>query len=212
MIRPTPPRLVLVAALALYASGAHAQTGRLLAGSGVTARDDHLDLALDFSCALRYQTHTPASEGDEVHVRLAIGPDCQLPPSAQFAVERLLTGDAQGLVRSIELQPGLAGGAELIVRWNRIEKYVLAPATGMRGLRIRVQRQAGASSVVARASAVTTGVRGVIARAANVRGSGARVPRAVTRRRGGSLGRKISSAAARWRSSNSSTSRAARAL
>lgn len=145
--RPTP-YLVLAAALALHASGAHAQTGRLLAGSGVTARDDHVDLALDFTCSLRYQTHTPASEGDEVHVNLAIGPDCQLPPSAQFAVERLLTGDAQGLVRSIELQPGLAGGAELIVRWNRIEKYVLAPATGMRGLRIRVQRQAAASSVV----------------------------------------------------------------
>lgn len=139
--------LVLAAALALSTTAANAQTGRLLAGSGVTARDDHLDLALDFTCSLRYQTHTPAAEGDEVHVQLGIGPDCQLPPSAQFPVERLLTGDAQGLVRSVELQPGLAGGAELIVRWNRIEKYVLAPTTGMRGLRIRVQRRGAASRV-----------------------------------------------------------------
>lgn len=148
MSRAFSPSLVLAAALALYVTDSQAQTGRLLAGSGVTARDDHVDLALDFTCSLRYQTHSPANEGDEVRVRLAIGPDCQLPPSAQFAVERLLTGDAQGLVRSIELQPGLAGGAELIVRWNRIEKYVLAPTTGMRGLRIRVQRAGSASSVV----------------------------------------------------------------
>ncbi|MCC6631784.1 MAG: SPOR domain-containing protein [Gammaproteobacteria bacterium] len=142
------PTQVLAAALVLHAAAASAQTTRLLAGSGVTARDDHVDLALDFTCTLRYQTHSPASEGDELRVRLAIGPDCQLPPSAQFAVERLLTGDAVGLVRSIELQPGLAGGAELIVRWNRIEKYVLAPSTGMRGLRIRVQRTGAASRVV----------------------------------------------------------------
>jgi tetratricopeptide (TPR) repeat protein len=142
------PSLVLAAALVLHAAGACAQTGRLLAGSGVSERDDHIDLALDFTCSLRYQTHSPASEGDEVRVQLAIGPDCQLPPSTQFSVERLLTGDAQGLVRSVELQPGLAGGAELIVRWNRIEKYVLAPATGMRGLRIRVQRRGAASRVV----------------------------------------------------------------
>jgi hypothetical protein len=148
MSRSAQSSLVLAAALVLHAAGAQAQTGRLLDGSGVTARDDHLDLALDFSCSLRYQTHTPANEGDEVHVRLAIGPDCQLPPSAQFAIERLLTADATGLVRSIELQPGLAGGAELIVRWNRVEKYVLAPASGMRGLRIRVQRAGAASRVV----------------------------------------------------------------
>jgi tetratricopeptide (TPR) repeat protein len=139
---------VLSAALFLHAVGAQAQTSRLLAGSGVTSRDDHLDLALDFTCSLRYQTHTPASEGDELRVRLAIGPDCQLSPSAQFAIERLLVADSTGLVRSVELQPGLAGGAELIVRWNRIEKYVLAPATGMRGLRIRVQRAGAASRVV----------------------------------------------------------------
>lgn len=148
MSRSATSWMLLVAALALHATGAQAQTGRLLAGSGVTSRDDHVDLALDFTCSLRYQTHAPASEGDEVRVRLAIGPDCQLPPSAQFAVERLPAGDAVGLVRSIELQPGLAGGAELIVRWNRIEKFVLAPASGMRGLRIRVQRAGAASRVV----------------------------------------------------------------
>jgi tetratricopeptide (TPR) repeat protein len=49
--------------------------------------------------------------------------------------------DGRGLVRGIELQPGLAGGAELVISWNRIEQFVLAPSAGMRGLRIRVPRR-----------------------------------------------------------------------
>ena len=108
--------------------------------SAVTERDDHLDLAIDFACTLRYVTHGPASQGDQVRVTLRIGPDCGLSPSAQFPVERMLPADARGLVRSIELQPSLTDGAELTISWNRIEKFVIAPASGMRGLRIRVMR------------------------------------------------------------------------
>lgn len=124
----------------LGAGQAGAQSLRLLDASSVTERDDHLDLSIDFTCVLRYQTHSPASEGDQVRVSLRIGPDCNLPISGEFAVERLLPADARGLVRSIELQPGLADRAELVISWNRIEKFVIAPGTGMRGLRVRVMR------------------------------------------------------------------------
>jgi tetratricopeptide (TPR) repeat protein len=106
----------------------HAQTTRLLDASAVSERDDHADLAIDFTCTLRYQSHTPASEGDRLRIILAIGNDCGMVPNAQFAVDRLMPADAVGLVRSIELQPGLAGGAELVISWNRIEKFVLAPS------------------------------------------------------------------------------------
>jgi hypothetical protein len=51
-----------------------------------------------------------------------------------------LPADARDLVRSIELQLGSPDRAELIISWNRIEKFVLAPGTGMRGLRVRVMR------------------------------------------------------------------------
>jgi tetratricopeptide (TPR) repeat protein len=118
----------------------HAQSLRLLETSSVTERDDHLDLSIEFTCSLRYQTHTPASEGDKLRVTLRIGPDCILPPSGQFSTENLLSAGTRDLVRSIELQPGLADQAELIISWNRIEKYVVAPGSGMRGLRVRVMR------------------------------------------------------------------------
>lgn len=133
-------RFVLGCMMALIAPALQAQSVRLLASSAVTERDDHLDLAIEFTCSLRYMSHTPASEGDRVRVMLQIGPDCGLPATAQFPVDRMLPADARGLVRSIELQPGLAGGAELVVSWNRVERFILAPSAGMRGLRIRVPR------------------------------------------------------------------------
>ncbi|MEO6367603.1 MAG: hypothetical protein ABIP38_06375 [Steroidobacteraceae bacterium] len=141
-------RLAGMATLCLAPLPLFAQAARLLDASAVTERADHLDLSIDFTCSLRYLSHTPAGEGDRLRVTLAIGSDCRITPNAQFATDRLLPADASGLVRSIELQPGLAGGAELTINWNRIEKYVLAPTAGMRGLRVRVQHRNPARIVV----------------------------------------------------------------
>ena len=126
---------------ALVLSPGHAQSGRLLLGSSVTEREGRVDLGLDFSCSLRYQSHLPASEGAELRVILQPGIDCGLSPQAAFPTERLLPADDVGLVRSLELVPGATGGVELIVQWNRIEKFVVEPEAGTRGLRIRVVRQ-----------------------------------------------------------------------
>ena len=71
----------------------------------------------------------------------------------------MLPVDARGLVRSIELQPSLTDGAELIISWNRIEKYVIAPASGMRGLRIRVMRTPQKSILVTEPGAARTPIR-----------------------------------------------------
>lgn len=140
--------MALCVVMALMVTPIHAQTARLLDGSAVSERDDHLDLSIDFTCSLGYRDHTPANEGDELHVHLSIGADCALPATAQFPTDRLMPTDGAGLVRSIELQPGLSGGAELIIRWNRVEKFVLAPAAGMRGLRVRVQRKPATRIIV----------------------------------------------------------------
>ena len=142
---------ILLGGVALgFAVPAQAQFGRLLLNSSVTEREDHVDLTVEFACSLRYQTHLPASEGDTLRITLQPSPDCGLGSQMQFALERQLPADDVGLVRGIELSPGLTGGAELVVSWNRIEKYVLAPTAGMRGLRIRVIRtkQTGAALTV----------------------------------------------------------------
>ncbi|MEO8308747.1 MAG: SPOR domain-containing protein [Pseudomonadota bacterium] len=142
------PQILVAMLLVCSANRAFAQSLRLLEASSVTERDDHLDLSIDFTCTMRYQTHTPASEGDKLRVTLRLGPDCTLPLLGQFSAEHLLAADSRDLVRDIELQPGLADQAELIISWNRIEKYVVAPGAGMRGLRVRVMRTPSKSVMV----------------------------------------------------------------
>jgi tetratricopeptide (TPR) repeat protein len=137
------------------AGAAGAQAAPLLAAGSVTTRDDHLDLAIEFSCAMTYRSHTPGQAGERVRVSLAIGPDCDVRAGEPFPVERLMPGDARDLVRDIALQPGLAGGAELLVEWSRAETFVLVPTSGMRGLRIRVQRRRGAQVVLGDSASVT---------------------------------------------------------
>lgn len=137
--------------LCLLAPAAWAQSGRLLLAGAVTERSDHMDLAIEFTCSLPYRSHLPVAEGDHVRIALAIGADCSVRDGAQFPTEFIRPADGANLVRSIELQPGLAGGAELVVSWNRIERFVLAPAAGMRGLRIRVQRASPARVTVGEA-------------------------------------------------------------
>ncbi len=139
---------VTAASLILLTVPAVAQVPRLLDAGAVTERDDHLDLALSFGCSLRYQGHGPASEGDRLTVRLHPGADCGLSPAAQFPVERQMIADSRNLVRSIELQPSMTGGVELSIQWNRVEKFVLAPTAGMRGLRVRVPRRPAVQVVV----------------------------------------------------------------
>jgi tetratricopeptide (TPR) repeat protein len=119
-----------------------------LTASSVIERADHVDVAVEFGCALRYAGHSPGSQGSEIRIQFQAGAGCALP--AQFAVERLLPANDEGLVRDIEFSPGLAGGAELRVAFNRQQQFVVAPAAGMRGFRIRVLRpkQSGAAVLI----------------------------------------------------------------
>jgi tetratricopeptide (TPR) repeat protein len=153
-LRPVMARGIAVVALFITAT-ATAQSGRLLEASAVTERDDHMDLAIEFSCPLAYRSHAPAAEGDSVRIRLAPSRDCGLAAGAQFPAEHMLPADGRGLVRGIELQPGIAGDAELVVSWNRVEKFVLTPVSGMRGVRIRVQRRAATRVIVGDTAAAT---------------------------------------------------------
>jgi tetratricopeptide (TPR) repeat protein len=125
----------------MAAGTVQAQSGRLLLGSSVQEREGRLDLSLEFSCAMRYQGHLPGKEGADIRIRLMPGPDCGISPQSAFPTERLLPADDVGLVRSLELISGVTGGAELLVQWNRIEKFDVEPTGDAHALRIRVQRQ-----------------------------------------------------------------------
>ncbi|MEN9705341.1 MAG: hypothetical protein RLZZ393_1220 [Pseudomonadota bacterium] len=131
---------VVVPALSLLALPTVGQAGRLLLGGQVTERDAYVELTVEFGCGLRYQSHAPASSGAEVRVVLRPDVDCGLSPQGSFPTERQLPADSVGLVRALELVPGLTGGAELHIQWNRVEQFTVAPTPDQRGLSVRVSR------------------------------------------------------------------------
>ncbi|RPI32550.1 MAG: tetratricopeptide repeat protein, partial [Actinomycetota bacterium] len=116
----------------------HAQTaGRLVEEVGVTEQRGYVAVTVLFGCSLRYVSHTPASSGDRVSVRLSPQPDCGAPAGGSIVPPTL---DGRGVIRSIELNRALGTDLELRIGWSRPEQFVLVPSFDGRGLRIRLMR------------------------------------------------------------------------
>lgn len=147
-MRPFRKQLAIGCIGAILASAALAQSAlRVVESVDVLRAPTHIDVVLQFNCRVRYVTHTPAGEGEEIRIRISVAPDCgdslrnEIPP---------VPADRE-VLRSVELNALLAREAELVVRWNRIEKYVLLPTSDQQGMRLRLVRpgrEAADSAVV----------------------------------------------------------------
>ncbi len=116
----------------------HAQsTGRVVEEVGVSEQRGYVAVTVLFGCSLRYVSHTPASSGDRVSVRLSPQPDCRTPVGGSSVPP---VPDARGVIRSIELTRGLGTDLELRIGWSRPEQFVLVPSFDGRGVRIRLIR------------------------------------------------------------------------
>ena len=125
------------AALALCAQAAHAQAVRLVEDVGASEQRGYVAVTVLFGCTLRYVSHTPASSGDMVQVRLSAGPDCG-PPSN--TIEQPLRVGGTGFVRSVDVVRPFGTNVELRIGWTRAEQFVIVPSFDGRGLRIRLLR------------------------------------------------------------------------
>ncbi len=124
--------------LAGLAGPAHAQVaGRLIEDVSVTEQDGYATVTVMFGCNVQYVSHTPASGGDSLHVRLVPGVDCG-SPAAGWVVPPVL--DARGVIRALNVDRTMGRNVELGIRWSRLEQFVLVPATNGRGLRILLSR------------------------------------------------------------------------
>ena len=131
-------RLLCCAFLACQASGVHAQSAmHLVEDVGASEQRGYVAVTLVFGCTLRYVSHTPASSGDAVQVRLSAGPDCG-PPSND--ISQPLTVGASGFVRSVDVMRPFGTDVEMRVAWTRAEQFVIVPSFDGRGLRIRLLR------------------------------------------------------------------------
>lgn len=112
--------------------------GRILEDVDLVETPAHYDLTISFSCPVRYVAHTPASQGNELRVRLSLGNGC--PTTIGGSNESLVT-PAPAVVRTIELMSLFSNEAELLIHWRLEQKYVLIPTNDQRGVRIRILRE-----------------------------------------------------------------------
>lgn len=128
-----------LALLVLLAGGlAHAQgAGRLIEEVGVSEQGADVAVTVLFGCRLRYVSHTPASSGDLLRVRLVPQADCGAPVAAWSVPPAL---DDRGVIRAIDVERVLGSDVELRIRWSRPEEFVLVPSFDGNGLRIRLIR------------------------------------------------------------------------
>ena len=139
-------RWVLAALLSCATTVTNAQTaGRLVEEVGVSEQRDYVAVTVLFGCSLRYVSHTPASSGDRVSVRLAPQRDCGAPTGGWVVPPAL---DERGVIRSIDVNRALGTDVDLRIEWSRPEQFVLVPSFDGRGLRIRLIRAEGDRSRV----------------------------------------------------------------
>lgn len=129
----------LLAILGWIATAAAQTAGRLVEEVGVSEQGDYVAVTVLFGCTLRYVSHTPASNGDSVRVRLAPRPDCG-PVSGGWLVPPAF--DERGVLRGVEIERTLGTDLQLTLRWSHPEQFVLVPSFDGRGLRIRLLRSA----------------------------------------------------------------------
>jgi len=111
--------------------------GRLVEEVGVAEQDGDVAVTVLFGCGLRYVSHTPASSGEFVRVRLVPQPDCGSPVAGWSMPPAL---DDRGVIRAIDVDRLVGPDVELGIRWSRPELFVLVPSFDGRGLRIRLIR------------------------------------------------------------------------
>lgn len=142
-----PYRLMLAPLLSIWAATpGHAQVpARLVDEVGVSEQGGYVAVTVLFGCTVRYVSHSPASSGETVRVRLVPGDDCG-SPAAGWTVPPAL--DERGVIRSLDVERTLATDVDLRIRWSAHEQFVLVPSFNGRGLRIRLIRPASDRSRV----------------------------------------------------------------
>jgi len=131
-------RFMALVVVGLSSTVAHAQTSvRLVEDVGASEQRGYVAVTVVFGCTMRYLSHTPATSGETVQVRLSAGPDCG---TASSSIEQPLSVGGNGYVRSVDVVRPFGTDVEMRIAWSRAEQFVVVPAFDGRGLRIRLLR------------------------------------------------------------------------
>lgn len=117
---------------------------RLIDVIDIDERESQVDITLQFNCSLHYAGHAPASEGQEVRLRLRVDRDCgvtgSLAAGGEITTEIPPISGPRGIIAAARLESSLGGEVALTVTWAKPESFVLAQGASATGMRIRLLR------------------------------------------------------------------------
>ncbi|HEY4974752.1 MAG TPA: hypothetical protein VII41_14165, partial [Steroidobacteraceae bacterium] len=115
----------------------------------LTDHDDQADIAIQFTCSLRYITHLPQSEGSELRIELRPTADCGVNPAAQIAGELPPLSGGEKIISSARVESDIPGQLTLALSFNRTERFVIAQGADLHGIRVRlIDRARGRGKVI----------------------------------------------------------------
>jgi hypothetical protein len=135
--RRAPWRTGLATLLSLLGAAQVSAQGRIVEDVVASEQRGYVTVSVLFGCTLRYASHTPATGGDAVQVRLSAGPDCGRGDMTEPSP--LLAG-ATGYVRAVDVVRPYGSDVELRIGWTRPESFVITPSMDGRVLKIRLMR------------------------------------------------------------------------
>ena len=148
--------LQLVALFAFTCCGAGAKAQATAAGPQrfvdiveLTDHDDQADIAIVFTCSVRYVTHLPTDEGKELRIELQPLPDCNVSPGAQIAGELPPLSGGEKIISAVRVESDVPGQLALVFSWRKAERFVVAQGVDPRGLRVRlIDRARGRGKII----------------------------------------------------------------
>ncbi len=123
--------------------------GRFIDLVEVTDHDDQADIVVMFTCALRYLTHQPATEGKELRIQLKPQGECGLAPGAPVIGELPPLSGGANIISAARLDSDVPGQVTLALTFIKAERYVLVQGIDPRSMRVRlIDRARGRGKVM----------------------------------------------------------------
>ena len=148
------PALLALTAAAFWAVAAQAQfadirTVRFVDLIELSDHDDQADIAIRFNCSMRYVTHQPAAQGQQLRIQVRPQGDCRVAPGAQLVSELPPLLGGASIINNVRTEADVPGQITLSFSFRKQEHFVIAQGADLRGLRVRlIDRARGRGKVM----------------------------------------------------------------
>ena len=148
------PRWLALGAGLAWAAAAPAQLvggriDRFIDMIELTDHDDQADIVVRFNCSMRYITHLPATQGQQLRIQLQPQGDCGVSLGVAVVSELPPLSGGANIINSVRTEADVPGQMTLLFSFRKAEHYVIAQGADLHEMRVRlIDRARGRGKVM----------------------------------------------------------------